>query len=537
MKAENRRLGISRKFLVLACSASVVAFLAVGCGGGGSSGPPPPRQDFSLSISPSTISMTVGTISPPVLISVVGQKGFSGAVNVAITGLPPGGISLPASPLVLSAGVKQALIFIPPTTPTGSLSIEFNASSGSLSHSATLNLTVTPVFGTAVLQDASGPAPDGTIEIQGLSADVFTPTYWQHDTLNWVPDVRAPMFAALTTGPNQNIYAPSALEQPAGWRMFYGGWDGQDVPFDQIFSVTTSDFLSFQNRHLVIAHGAFENVNNVNVQQLPDGSMHMICTAGIYPFAKPAYFSSPDGVTWNGSLEPYEAQLADIIDIQGYAEYQSGTFNGANVLFRDNNSWGFYFLGPDNNNNGQVFRAVGDSPHTFQLTGIALPMGDEPNDVKKFVVGSQSWYLMGLMSNAPQLWYSLSNDGLTFLPEQTLFPHQSLQDLSMDSLGFVTSGSRLLGVLYGANTGSRDNQQADNKIFARWLQKRVVFIDSTGNMYAAQGGYGPDRQRFQAPTNGTLEGTMIVYAEDGVTPLGISFVTLTSCNAYTLVLK
>jgi hypothetical protein len=486
MKAGNRRLGISRKFLALSCSASVAAFLAVGCGGGGVTStppPPPPRQDFSLSVSPSTISMIVGTISQPVLISVVGQKGFSGAVNIAITGLPPGGISSPASPLVLFVGVKQALIFIPPTTPTGSLSIEFNASSGSLSHSATLNLTVTPVSGTAVLQDASGPAPDGTIEIQGLSAGVFTPTYWQHDTLYWVPDVRAPMFAAQTTGPYQNIYAPWPLEQANGWRLFYGGWDGQDVPFDQIFSVTTSDFLSFQNRNLVIAHGAFENVNNVNVQQLPDGSMHMICTAQpIYPSNWPAYFSSPDGVTWNGSLEPYEAQLADIIDIQGYAEYQSGIFNGANVLFRDNNSWVFYFLGPDNNNNWQVFRAVGDSPHTFQLTGIALPMGDEPNDVKKFVVGSQSWYLMGLMSNAPQLWYSLSNDGLTFLPEQTLFPHQSLQDLSMDSLGFVTSGSRLLGVLYGANTGSRDNQQADNKIFARWLQKRVVFIDSTGNM-------------------------------------------------------
>jgi hypothetical protein len=196
-----------------------------------------------------------------------------------------------------------------------------------------------------------------------------------------------------------------------------------------------------------------------------------------------------------------------------------------------------YFWGLDNNNNGQVFRAVGDSPHTFQLTGIALPAGDEPNDVKKFVVGSQSWYLMGLMSNAPQLWYSLSNDGLTFLQEQTLFPHQSLQDLSMDSLGFVTSGSRLLGVLYGANTGSRDNQQADNKIFARWLQKRVVFIDSTGNMYAAQGGYGPDRQWFPAPASGFLEGTMVVYAEDGVTPLGSSFVTLSAGKAYALVLK
>ena len=107
----------------------------------------------------------------------------------------------------------------------------------------------------------------------------------------------------------------------------------------------------------------------------------------------------------------------------------------------------------------------------------------------------------------------------------------------MDSLGFVTSGSRLLGVLYGANTGSRDNQQADNKIFARWLQKRVTLIDSAGSTYAAQGGYGPDRQWFPAPASGFLEGTMVVYAEDGVTLLGSSFVTLTAGKAYALVLK
>jgi hypothetical protein len=482
--------------------------------------------------------MTVGTISSAVLVSVVAQNGFSGEVSVAINGLPPGGLSLPASPLTVSgSGIKQALIFIPRTTPTGSLSIDFSATSGSLIHSATLNLTATPLSGTAVLQDAPGTAPEGTIEIQGLGAGAFSPADWQHDTLNWVPDVRAPMFPALTTGPNQNIYAPWAVEQPTGWRMFYGGWDGTlSPPHDQVYSVMTGDFLTFQDRSLVIGNGAFYNVNNVNVQVLPDGSMHMICTAEtLFPADYPAYFSSPDGVIWNGSPEPYQAQLSDIAEIQGYPGYQTGSFNGGNVLLRDVNSWVLYFY--DNNNNGQIFRAVGDSPHTVQLTGIALQTGHDPNDVKKIVVGGQTWYLMGLNSNAAQLWYSLSNDGITFLPEQTLFPHQSIQDPSMDSVGFVTSGSRLLGALYGANTGNPGDQLADNKIFARWLQKRVVFIDSSGNMYAAQGSYGPDRQWFQAPTNGTLDGTMIVYAEDGVTPLGSSTVILSAGKAYQLVLN
>ncbi len=92
MLATGRLLSVSRSFVVLSCLASVALFLAVGCGGSGSSGPPL-RQDFSLAVNPSTLTMTVGTISPAVVISVVGQNGFSGAVNVAINGLPPGAIS------------------------------------------------------------------------------------------------------------------------------------------------------------------------------------------------------------------------------------------------------------------------------------------------------------------------------------------------------------------------------------------------------------------------------------------------------------
>jgi hypothetical protein len=34
----------------------------------------------------------------------------------------------------------------------------------------------------------------------------------------------------------------------------------------------------------------------------------------------------------------------------------------------------------------------------------------------------------------------------------------------------------------------------DHKIFARWLQKKVVIADSSGSQYLPQGGYGPDRQ-------------------------------------------
>jgi hypothetical protein len=136
--------------------------------------------------------------------------------------------------------------------------------------------------------------------------------------------------------------------------------------------------------------------------------------------------------------------------------------------------------------------------------------------------------------NDQSLRYILSNDGVKFGSEQTLFNHLSAQDLYMVALGFVTRGNEVLGVLYGAGAVETLDQ---NRIFARWLQKRVVITDSLGVQYFAQGGYGPDRQWFQAPAPGSLEGTMVVYAEDGVTPLGSSLVSLNPGKAYTLILK
>jgi hypothetical protein len=104
----------------------------------------------------------------------------------------------------------------------------------------------------------------------------------------------------------------------------------------------------------------------------------------------------------------------------------------------------------------------------------------------------------------------------------------------MDTVSFVTKGSQVLGTLYGANTGTPDNQLSDNAIFARWLQKKLVITDSSGVQYFAQGSYGPDRQWFQLNPLTPLEGTMVVYAEDGLTPLGSNVVNLVGGKSYRL---
>jgi hypothetical protein len=394
-------------------------------------------------------------------------------------------------------------------------------------HAYSINIKSTAL---AQLQPVSGQVLPGVVEVQGVSAGMFNPVSWQQNTLNWVPDVRMPMFAAQSTGPYQNIYAPWPLEQPDGWRMFYGGWDGTNTPFDQIYGTSTTDFLSFGARDHIISNGDFLNVNNVNVQQLPDGSLDMICTGGqagnLDTF--PVYFSSPDGKSWNGMPEPYPTRQSDIIYIQGYAGFSTGNFNGANVLLRDGGTWVLYFK--DWNDFHTTYRATAVTLPNFQFQGAVLKSDDLVNDVKKFTVGNTTWYLMGLHFNGELIRYSLSNDGVSFAPEQILFQHLSAQDLYMVALGFVTQEGKVLGVLYGASAVASLDR---NEIFARWLQKKIVLADSSGNPFALQGSYGPDRQQFTIPA-GPLQGNIWVYAEDGVTPLASGQVQLAAGQSYQL---
>lgn len=389
----------------------------------------------------------------------------------------------------------------------------------------------------AELQEVPGQVPASTIEIQGLSAGAFNPTYWQNNTLNWVGDVRDPLLPPLTTGPYQNIYSPWPLEQANGWRVFYGGWDGSNTPNDRVYSVDTSDFLNFNNRTLVIDHGVFEHVNNVNVRQLPDGSMHMICTVAPDQnnWNKPAYFSSPNGVTWNGSPQPYLAQMSDIISIPNYPLFQGGDFNGANVLLSDHGAWTLYFSNwNDQGPIGTMYRATTNAPPTFQLQGLALTTGHMVNDIKKLPANGKTWYLMGLHTNMPSVWYSLSNDGVNFDQEQTMFGSAYPDDLYLITLGFVTKNNQVLGVLYGGNT--QGALQAQDAIFSRWLQKKVSITDASGVVVRPLGALGPDRQWFPAPS-GSLQGNITVYAEDGITPIAKGSVNLSDGKAYQLVLS
>ena len=122
----------------------VLILQLAGCGGGGgnSQPPPPPPPDFSLSVTPQSTSVAPGS-SASVSVSASPVNGFSGQVSVSTSGLPSG-VSASPSAFTLTPGTKQQVIFSAPqgaATATGS--VTFSGTSGTLSHTVKLSLSVT----------------------------------------------------------------------------------------------------------------------------------------------------------------------------------------------------------------------------------------------------------------------------------------------------------------------------------------------------------------------------------------------------------
>ena len=118
----------------------------VGCGGGGSSGSlptPPPAQDFSISVSSNAINLQQATTSSALSVSVKGQNGFTGSVQVTLSGLPGGVQTNPSGAFSLAANSSAPVVLgAAANAPTGNFTVTVQGASGNLSHSATLALTL-----------------------------------------------------------------------------------------------------------------------------------------------------------------------------------------------------------------------------------------------------------------------------------------------------------------------------------------------------------------------------------------------------------
>lgn len=127
--------------------------------GGGSSSPlaqtPPASPDFVLNLSTTSISVAQGESSNALTVSVDARNGFTGTVQVALTGLPSGVTSNPAGPFSASPGSTVSVVFgAAQNAATGTFNFSAQAVSGSLSHSVPLTLLVQPGIAASLPQTA-----------------------------------------------------------------------------------------------------------------------------------------------------------------------------------------------------------------------------------------------------------------------------------------------------------------------------------------------------------------------------------------------
>jgi len=121
--------------------ASIVAAAGLNSGCGSTSAPAA-KADFSLSTSTSSLTITAGGSSQSVSVSATTVHGFSGTIQVTISGLPSGVTASPAT-LSLIAGTPQAVELSAASSAAASTgTVVFTGTSGTLSHTASLALTV-----------------------------------------------------------------------------------------------------------------------------------------------------------------------------------------------------------------------------------------------------------------------------------------------------------------------------------------------------------------------------------------------------------
>jgi hypothetical protein len=103
--------------------------------------PPTSSQaDFSLSLSPASLTIAGGA-SASLSISVVSSNGFNSPAAIQITGLPSGVTISPVAPSVTPGVSQQLTITASGSVTTSTATVTFTGSFGSLHHSAKLNLT------------------------------------------------------------------------------------------------------------------------------------------------------------------------------------------------------------------------------------------------------------------------------------------------------------------------------------------------------------------------------------------------------------
>jgi hypothetical protein len=219
----------------------------------GSANPP----DFTVSVSPISQMVSRG-VNANYMVTILPLNGFSGTVNLSVSGLP-GGTSVSFAPSTVSgSGNSKLAVTTSGSTPGGTSTLKITGTTSSLNHAVSVTLTVTT--GSAALS-SSFLKPVGTqnLTTQG-TAD------WAHWGLNSSTsfDHKVGVTSQISNWTVVNGEAGQVAQKPGvGSPVSYNWTDG--TPSHSVGSTTTGVYISGQNRGLRIYVPADPTTRTVTV--------------------------------------------------------------------------------------------------------------------------------------------------------------------------------------------------------------------------------------------------------------------------------
>ena len=239
--------------------------------------------DFSVSVSPGTTSVAPsGTATYTVTVAPL--NGFTGAVNLAVTGLPSGATPSFSPASITTSGSSTLTIVTGPTT--GSSTLTITGTSSSLTHSATaiLNVTTAGSSTNVVSIDFVGTdVPMAPSEVAGVVAK----SNWNSangatssSPLALVDETGTPTNLTITWT-SDDVWEQSITDQPGNVRMMKGYLDN-----------------GFQDTTTVTVNGLPSDPNGFKIYVYADGAITSGSDSGIYQVSGPGITTSSITLTY-----------------------------------------------------------------------------------------------------------------------------------------------------------------------------------------------------------------------------------------------
>ena len=164
----------------------------------------PPQPTFSLQVTPATLTLSPGGGAQAVSVSATPLYGFSGPINVVLSGLPAAVTASPST-LTLTPGVAQTVnVTAGSNAAAGTAFLNLLGTSGTISNSASVGLTI------------NASTPDFVLSATPSSITVTPGTFQPVDAF----DCPAERFQLRSYGNDRHL-ARRRCCQPTGWRRQY----------------------------------------------------------------------------------------------------------------------------------------------------------------------------------------------------------------------------------------------------------------------------------------------------------------------------